>query len=83
MREIERLQFRIRELEAEVEALRNRNFGGRKKQDNKWKASYNEFVKKLEAGMSINDIVAEGRISRSTAYRYKAFYKSTREKEED
>ena len=49
MREIERLQLRIRE---------------------------------LEAGMSINDIVAEGRISRSTAYRYKAFYKSTKESEE-
>jgi len=36
--------------------------------------SYNDFAIKFENGMSIMEIVAEGRISRRTAYRYKAYY---------
>ena len=36
--------------------------------------SYNDFVIKFESGMTIMEIVAEGRISRRTAYRYKAYY---------
>ncbi len=34
----------------------------------------NDFAIKFENGMSIMEIVAEGRISRRTAYRYKAYY---------
>ena len=35
--------------------------------------SYNDFVVKYEAGMSIMEIVSMGEISRRTAYRYKAY----------
>lgn len=73
---------RIKELEKEVEALktenemlRNRNFGGRKKHDEAWMASYNDFTIKYENGMTINEIVAEGEISVRTAYRYLAYYR--------
>jgi ACT domain-containing protein len=37
-------------------------------------AAYNDFVVKYEGGMAIMEIVAEGDISRRTAYRYKAYY---------
>lgn len=39
-----------------------------------WKASYQEFAIKYEAGMTIMEIVKEGQISRRTAYRYKAYF---------
>ena len=73
---------RIKELEKEVaalkkenELLRGRNFGGRRKHDEAWTASYNKFAAKYENGMSIREIVAEGDISRRTAYRYLAYYR--------
>ena len=37
-------------------------------------AAYNDFAGKYESGMTINEIVEEGDISRRTAYRYKAYY---------
>ena len=46
-------------------------------------AAYNDFAGKYESGMTINEIVAEGDISRRTAYRYKVYYdelKSVKEK---
>ena len=71
----------IAELEAENKALReelaqyrSRNRAGRKKHDDIWQASYNDFVVKYEGGMSIMEIVNQGEISRRTAYRYKAYY---------
>ena len=73
---------RIKELEKEVallkeenEKLRGRNFGGRKKHDEAWMASYNDFAIKLENGMTIAEIVAESDISTRTAYRYLAYYR--------
>lgn len=73
---------RIKELEKEVvllkaenEKLRGRNFGGRKKHDEAWMASYSDFVIKLEKGMTLTEIVAEGEISTRTAYRYLAYYR--------
>ena len=58
---------RIKELEKEVALLKGenkkllaRNFGGRKKHDEAWMASYNDFAIKLENGMTISEIVAEG-----------------------
>ena len=73
---------RIKELEKEVallkeenEKLRGRNFGGRKKHDEAWMASYNDFAIKLENGMTITEIVAESEISTRTAYRYLAYYR--------
>lgn len=72
---------RIAELEAENKALRgelerykNVTPAGRKAHDEIWRASYNDFARKYEAGMSIMEIVNMGDISRRTAYRYKAYY---------
>ena len=72
---IKELEQQIADLKSENEQLRNRNFGGRKKHDDAWQASYNDFVVKYENGMSIMEIVAEGDISRRTAYRYLAYYR--------
>ena len=78
----------IAELEAENKALReeleyykSRKPSGRKKHDETWMASYNDFVAKYEAGMSIMEIVNKGEISRRTAYRYKAYYEALNSKE--
>ena len=71
----------IAELEAENKVLReeleyykSRKPSGRKKHDETWMASYNDFAAKYEAGMSIMEIVNLGEISRRTAYRYKSYY---------
>ena len=71
----------IAELKAENKALReeleyykSRKPSGRKKHDETWMASYNDFAVKYEGGMSIMEIVNQGEISRRTAYRYKAYY---------
>ena len=65
----------IAELEAENKALReelerykNITPAGRKTHDEIWMASYNDFARKYEAGMSIMEIVNMGDISRRTAY---------------
>ena len=72
---IKELENEISELKAENEKLRNRNFGGRKKHDEAWMSAYNDFIFKYENGMTLMEIVAEGDISRRTAYRYLAYYK--------
>lgn len=71
---IDELEKENEELKAEVERLKARNLGGRKKHNEAWMASYQEFAIKYEAGMTIMEIVKEGQISRRTAYRYKAYY---------
>ena len=78
---------RIKELEEEVavlkkenERLSNRNFGGRKRHDETWMASYNDFMNKYQSGMTLLEIVAEGEISRRTAYRYLEYYKEIQKK---
>ena len=77
----------IAELEAENKILReeleyykSRKPSGRKKHDETWMASYNDFVVKYESGMTIMEIVNQGEISRRTAYRYKAYYDELRGK---
>lgn len=77
----------ISELEAENSVLRkelehykNRKISGRKKHDETWMASYNDFMVKYESGMSIMEIVNQGEISRRTAYRYKAYYDEIKNK---
>ena len=72
---IKELEKDVAELKAENEKLRKRNFGGRKKHDEAWMAAYNDFVLKYESGMTLMEIVAEGDVSRRTAYRYLAYYK--------
>jgi hypoxanthine phosphoribosyltransferase len=71
---IKELEAENRKLLSELEYYRNRNYGGRKKHNEKWMVAYNDFVAKYEDGMAIMEIVAEGKISRRTAYRYKAYY---------
>ncbi len=75
LKRIKELENEISELKAENEKLRNRNFGGRKKHDEAWMAAYNDFIMKYEGGKTLVEIVAEGDVSRRTAYRYLAYYK--------
>ena len=86
---LEEAMKRISELEAENKALREElehyrllKPAGRKKHDETWQASYNDFVVKYEGGMSIMEIVNMGEISRRTAYRYKAYYDMSKEEEQ-
>ena len=72
---IKELEKEVAELKAENEKLRKRNFGGRKKHDEAWMVAYNDFMLKYESGMTLMEIVAEGDVSRRTAYRYLAYYK--------
>ena len=72
---IKELEKEIATLKAENEELRKRNFGGRKKHDEAWTSAYNDFILKYESGMTLMEIVAEGDVSRRTAYRYLAHYK--------
>ena len=72
---IKELEKEVAELKAENEKLRKRNFGGRKKHVEAWMAAYNDFMLKYESGMTLMEIVAEGDVSRRTAYRYLAYYK--------
>ena len=71
---ISELEAENRALRAELEQFRSRKPSGRRKHDETWMASYNDFAMKYEGGMSIMEIVNQGEISRRTAYRYKAYY---------
>ena len=75
---ITELETENRALREEVERYRSRNRAGRKKHNEAWINSYNDFVVKYEAGMTIMEIVAQGEISRRTAYRYKSYYDEIR-----
>ena len=71
---IAELEAENKALRKELEHLQSRKRSGRKKHDEAWMASYNDFTVKFESGMSIMEIVNQGEISRRTAYRYKAYY---------
>ena len=83
LKRIKELEKEVAELKAENEKLRSRNFGGRKKHDEAWRAAYNEFVVKYENGMTLMEIVSEGEISRRTAYRYLAYYRGLQKRNEE
>lgn len=74
LQRIAQLEQENEQLRAELEVYKNRNTGGRKKHDEAWMTSYRDFAVKYEGGMTIMEIVAQGEISRRTAYRYKAYY---------
>ena len=74
MKRIAKLEEENATLKSELESYRGRKFAGRQKHDETWMESYNDFALKYENGRTIMDIVAEGKISRRTAYRYKAYY---------
>ena len=71
---ISELEAENKALREELEHFRSLKPAGRKKHDETWMASYNDFAEKYEGGMSIMEIVNQGEISRRTAYRYKAYY---------
>ncbi len=75
LKRIKELEKENASLKAENEILKERKTGGRKKHDAAWMASYNDFATKYRSGMTIMEIVDEGRISRRTAYRYLSYYK--------
>ncbi len=79
---ISELEAENKELRAELEHFRSKKPSGRKKHDETWTASYNDFVVKYEGGMSIMEIVGQGDISRRTAYRYKAYYDMLKQTDE-
>ena len=81
LQRISELEAENDSLRAELEEYRGRKFAGRQKHDAAWTQSYNDFAVKFESGMTIMEIVAEGKISRRTAYRYKAYYDALRQTE--
>ena len=81
LKRISELEAENANLKAELEEYRGRKFAGRQKHDAAWTQSYNDFAVKFESGMTIMEIVAEGKISRRTAYRYKAYYDALRQNE--
>ena len=76
---IRQLEAEVAELKAENQRLRSRGSGGRKKHDATWTASFQDFTSKYEDGMSIDEIVQTGSISRRTAYRYLAYYRELKD----
>ena len=68
------LELENQTLREELERYKNITPAGRRKHDEIWMASYQDFAVKYESGMTIMEIVNEGLISRRTAYRYKAYY---------
>ena len=83
LKRIKELEKEVAELKSENETLRNRNFGGRKKHDDVWMSAYNDFMLKYESGMTLMEIVAEGDVSRRTAYRYLAYYRELKKIADD
>ena len=77
---ISQLELENKALREELENCRSQKRAGRKKHDDTWTASYNDFVVKYESGMTIMEIVNQSDISRRTAYRYKAYYDEVNQK---
>lgn len=75
LKRIKELEKEVAELKSENERLRSRKLGGRKKHDDAWMSAYNDFIMKYESGKTLAEIVAEGDVSRRTAYRYLAYYR--------
>lgn len=82
IKRIDELEKENAALRAELEEYKGRKLAGRPKHDAAWMESYNDFAIKYDDGMTIMEIVAEGRISRRTAYRYKAYYEEIKKLKE-
>ena len=80
---IRELENENKVLREELEHYRSRNRAGRKKHDEAWQASYNDFVVKYESGMTIMEIVSQEDISRRSAYRYKSHFDEMKKNKEE
>ena len=80
LKRIAELELENQILHEELERYKNITPAGRRKHDETWMTSYNDFAVKYESGMSIIEIVNLGEISRRTAYRYKAYYDEVNKK---
>ena len=79
LKRIEKLEKENTYLREELETARNRKMSGRKKHNEKWMNSYNDFVVCFENGMSIIEIAKKQNVSQRTIYRYKEYYDTLRE----
>ena len=77
---IQELEKENEDLKKQLEVYKNYNFGGRKKHDAKWQASYAKWVELYELGLPMVEIVEKSDISRRTSYRYKAYYEEVKKK---
>ncbi|MCQ2503372.1 MAG: resolvase [Saccharofermentans sp.] len=77
-RRIEELENEISSLKAELECYKNKKTSGRKKHNDKWMSSYQDFVVSFESGMTLIEIADKNNISKRTVYRYKEYYDKTK-----
>lgn len=81
-KKIEELQKLIIEKDKEIARLKGKNprNAGRKVADEKWAMSFSKFVKLYEESQTMDTIMKEIGISRTTYYRYKKLYNDTQVK---
>ena len=77
-RKIEELEEEISRLKSELEYYKNRKVSGRQKHNDKWMATYCDFVACYESGMTLIEIADKTNVSKRTVYRYKEFYDKER-----
>ena len=77
--ELEKENATLRE---ELEYYKNRKLSGRQKHNEKWMATYHDFVAGYESGMTMVEIAKRNNVSERTIYRYKAYYEKMKKAEE-
>ncbi|MBQ7706311.1 MAG: helix-turn-helix domain-containing protein [Lachnospiraceae bacterium] len=77
---IKELEKENKQLKVEIDELKSRKTSGRKKHNDKWMESYNDFAILHEKGMTIVENAKINNISVRTAYRYKAYFDSMNNK---
>ena len=78
---IEELEKENSRLQEELDYFKQRKASGRQKHNDKWLATYKDFVACFESGMTIIEIAQRNSISERTVYRYKAYYDSVKQNE--
>ena len=81
LKRVVELEKEVEMLKHEIEELKNKPQAGRRKHNDNWTASYNDFIYEYENGHSVVEIVKTGKVSRRTAYRYLEYYKSINQAE--
>ena len=77
-KEQERLREENRKLREKVTPKHNARGAGRKKNDDAWKKRYLAFCDLVRAGASMEDVIEEMEISRSTYFRFLRLYREDR-----